>query len=56
LGATSSRNIELVKLLLERGAVKDVKSKVNYGIVQEGDHALMVAEKIGDAALIDLLK
>jgi ankyrin repeat protein len=56
LGATSSRNIELVRFLLQRGAVKDIKSKITYGNVNEGDHAVMVAEKIGDAELIDLLR
>ena len=56
LGAALSQNADLVKLLLEKGAQKDIKAKINYGKVAEGDDSIAVAKKLNNKSIVELLK
>ena len=55
LAAVSALNAEMVRLFVEKGAVKDVSSKINYGNVNIGDTPVTLAEKLNNAEVISAL-
>lgn len=56
LCATANEDLELVEHLIKNGAKNLGLAKTSLGIIQEGDTALSLAERMGDTEILELLK